>query len=198
MFLFVILQHEKEDGIPVQIGNKTDCALLQYLAEFGEYYESWRDDYPEDKLVKVYEFTPDRKCMTTIIENEQGGFKLYTKGAAEILLEQCTSVVGMEGQLREFTKEEAEDLSRDLIELWQQEGLRILCLATKDILANGELHCYDAYMKVGNILFPLMGDAESEVFPIKTANKQIVMNNSFIEFYTNLSMFLVNWVMLQL
>lgn len=124
--------------IPKQGGNRTDAALLQYLFEFGEYYQTWRDDYPEDKLLRVFEFTPDRKCMTTIIDDGEGGIKLYCKGAAEVVLELCTSVVGMTGEVKEFTKEEAENLSRDLIDPWQKEGLRILCLTTKVISPSGE------------------------------------------------------------
>ncbi|XP_078369225.1 plasma membrane calcium-transporting ATPase 4-like isoform X2 [Oculina patagonica] len=132
-----ILQ-EGEDNIPKQSGNAMDAALLQYLFEFGEYYESWRDDYPESKLIKVFEFTPDRKCMTTLIGDDHGGFRVYSKGAPEVLLELCTHMVGMTGELKEISKEDAENLSRDLIDPWQQEGLRILCLTTKNISSEGE------------------------------------------------------------
>lgn len=138
-FVFILLQQEGEDNIPKQSGNMTDAALLQYLFQFGEYYQSWRDDYPESKFIKVFEFTPDRKCMTTIVDDDQGGYKLYSKGAAEVLLELCTHVVGMKGELKEFSKEDAENLSRDLIDPWQNEGLRILCLTTKDISSEGKL-----------------------------------------------------------
>lgn len=115
---------------------------MQYLFEFGEYYQSWRDDYPESKLVKVFDFTPDRKCMTTIVADEHGGYKVYSKGAADVLLELCTHVVGMKGELKEFNKEDAENLSKDLIDPWQQTGLRILCLTTKSISADGKLPYY--------------------------------------------------------
>lgn len=130
-------QREAEDNIPVQAGNRTDAALLQYLFEFGVYYQTWRDDYPEDKLVRVFEFSPHRKCMTTVIADEEGGFKLYSKGASEVLLELCTSVVSKTGEPREFTKEDAENLFRDFIDPWQKEGLRILCLTTKNISSSG-------------------------------------------------------------
>ena len=142
--LVVLLQQEEEDNIPKQSGNMTDAALLQYLFEFGEYYQSWRDDYPETKLIKVFEFTPGRKCMTTIIGDDHGGYKVYSKGAAEVLLELCTHIVGMTGELKEFSKEDIENLAKDLIEPWQQEGLRILCLATKNISSEGKLPYYSS------------------------------------------------------
>ena len=132
-----LFQREAEDNIPVQAGNRTDAALLQYLFEFGVYYQTWRDDYPEEKLVRVFEFSPHRKCMTTVIADEEGGFKLYSKGASEVLLELCTSVVSTTGEPKEFTKEDAENLFRDFIDPWQKEGLRILCLTTKNISSSG-------------------------------------------------------------
>ena len=134
----ILYQQAAEDKIPKQSGNETDAALLQFLFEFGEYYQSWRDDYPENKLIKVFEFTPDRKCMTTIISDDHGGYKVYSKGAAEILLELCTHVVGMKGERKEFSKEDAENLSRDLIDPWQQRGLRVLCLTTKNVSSEGK------------------------------------------------------------
>lgn len=112
---------------------------MQFLFQFGEYYQSWRDDYPESKLIKVFEFTPDCKCMSTIISGNQGGYQLYSKGAAEVLLEHCTHIVGINGDLKELTKESVENLSRDVIDPWQQEGLRILCLTTKSISPEGKI-----------------------------------------------------------
>lgn len=124
---------EGEDNIPKQSGDRIDAALLQYLFQFGEYYQSWRDDYPQSKLIKVFEFTPDRKCMSTIINDDHGGYHVYSKGAAEVLLQHCSHVVSINGELKEFTKEDVENLSRDVIDQWQKEGLRILCLTTKYI-----------------------------------------------------------------
>ncbi|XP_068720375.1 plasma membrane calcium-transporting ATPase 3-like [Montipora capricornis] len=131
-YLAQILE-EGADNIPKQAGNRIDAALLQYLFELGEYYQTWRDDYPEDKLIKVFDFSPAKKCMTTVINDGEEGLKLYSKGDAEKLLELCTSVVGMSGEPKEFTKDDAENLSRDLIEPWKREGLRLLCLTTKMI-----------------------------------------------------------------
>ena len=75
--------------------------------------------------------------MTTVIADEEEGFKLYSKGASEVLLELCTSVVSTTGEPKEFTKEDAGNLFRDFIDPWQKEGLRILCLTTKNISSSG-------------------------------------------------------------
>ena len=132
-----MLQEEGADNIPKQGGNRIDAALLQYLFELGEYYQTWRDDYPEDKLVKVFAFTSSSKCMTTVINDGEEGFKVYSKGAAEVLLPLCTSVVAMSGEPRRFTKDDAEKLLQDLIKPWESQGLRLLCLTTKFIPSAG-------------------------------------------------------------
>lgn len=132
-----MLQEEGADNIPKQGGNRIDAALLQYLFELGEYYQTWRDDYPEDKLIKVFTFTSSRKCMTTVINDGEERFKVYSKGAAEVLLPLCTSVVAMSGEPRRFTKDDAEKLLQDLIKPWESQGLRLLCLTTKFIPSAG-------------------------------------------------------------
>lgn len=138
--MLILLQEEGRDNIPKQGGNRIDAALLQYLFELGEYYQTWRDDFPEDKLIKVFEFTPDRRCMTTIVNDGEGGFKVYSKGAADVLLKLCTSIVGTSGEPMELSKEQMENLSRDVIDPWQHnEGLHLLCLTTKDISSDGKI-----------------------------------------------------------
>lgn len=132
------MQEEGADNIPKQGGNRIDAALLQYLFELGEYYQTWRDYYPEDRLVKVFEFTSCDKCRTTIIDDGQEGFyKVYSKGATEVLLGLCTSVVAGSGEPRRFTKDDAEKLLQDLIKPWESQGLRLLCLTTKVIPSTG-------------------------------------------------------------
>jgi Ca2+ transporting ATPase len=49
-------------------------------------YEQVREDMTEDKFIKVYTFNSVRKSMGTITPRENGGFRLFAKGASEILL----------------------------------------------------------------------------------------------------------------
>jgi Ca2+ transporting ATPase len=68
------------------VGNKTECALLGYVMDIGLSYEKIREEYPEETLFKVYTFNSDRKSMSTIIRLPNGGFRVYTKGASEIVM----------------------------------------------------------------------------------------------------------------
>lgn len=82
--------------MPVQIGNKTECALLGLLHRLGRDYEGLRRRHPESEFVKVYTFSSARRSMTTIIyapEEESAAEKgattkllLLTKGAAEMII----------------------------------------------------------------------------------------------------------------
>lgn len=74
--------------MPMQVGNKTECSLLAFVTELGKSYEDIREQYPEDKLHKVYTFNSVRKSMSTVVRLEGGGFRLFTKGASEIVLKQ--------------------------------------------------------------------------------------------------------------
>ena len=89
---FVFLQSSDRRGdLPKQIGNKTECSLLGFLLELGQDYEKVRDETPEDKLFKVYTFNSVRKSMTTVIKLNNGGFRVFSKGASEIILKRSAS-----------------------------------------------------------------------------------------------------------
>jgi len=72
--------------MPSQVGNKTECALLGFVLDLKQDYEQVRTEIPEEKLFKVYTFNSVRKSMTTVINKEDGGFHIFSKGASEIVL----------------------------------------------------------------------------------------------------------------
>ncbi|MGH0182220.1 UNVERIFIED_CONTAM: hypothetical protein FKN15_008783 [Acipenser sinensis] len=82
-----ILPPEKEGGLPRQVGNKTECSLLGLVLDLKKDYQAVRDEVPEEKLHKVYTFNSSRKSMSTVLKNTVGtGFRMYSKGASEIIL----------------------------------------------------------------------------------------------------------------
>ena len=68
------------------MGNKTECALLGLVERLGKSYKQIRDDNPEESLHKVYTFNSVRKSMSTVVKTPDGGFRVYTKGASEIIM----------------------------------------------------------------------------------------------------------------
>uniref|UniRef100_A0A3B3XV64 P-type Ca(2+) transporter n=1 Tax=Poecilia mexicana TaxID=48701 RepID=A0A3B3XV64_9TELE len=77
-----ILPPEKEGGLPRHVGNKTECALLGLVLDLKRDYQPIRDEIPEEKMYKVYTFNSSRKSMSTVLQNADGGFRMYSKGMA--------------------------------------------------------------------------------------------------------------------
>jgi magnesium-transporting ATPase (P-type) len=69
-----------------QLGNKTECALLGLVLDLGQQYEVYRKKFPEEAIIKVFTFNSERKSMMTVIHREGGGYRVYAKGASEIIL----------------------------------------------------------------------------------------------------------------
>jgi len=83
---------DRRGDLPKQIGNKTECALLGFMLELGQDYEKVRAETPEDKLFKVYTFNSVRKSMTTVVKLSNGGYRVFSKGASEIVLKRSAAM----------------------------------------------------------------------------------------------------------
>ncbi|CAF0836714.1 unnamed protein product [Adineta steineri] len=123
---------KEEGGLPKQVGNKTECALLDLVQNWGGSYDKIRQDIPEAKLVKVYTFNSARKMMSTIIQRDDG-YRIYTKGASEMVLTKCTSILGENHQVKQLTEEDKTRITKDLIEKMASNALRTICIAYKDL-----------------------------------------------------------------
>ena len=61
-----------------------------------------RKEMPDTRFKKVYTFNSARKSMSTIVPLDSGGFRVYTKGASEIIMKKCSFVVGDGGVVEAF------------------------------------------------------------------------------------------------
>ncbi|XP_068780275.1 plasma membrane calcium-transporting ATPase 3 isoform X7 [Struthio camelus] len=127
-----ILPPESAGGLPRQVGNKTECALLGLVLALRRDYEAVRAQVPEERLHKVYTFNSVRKSMSTVTRLPAGGFRLYSKGASEILLRKCCAILGGGGEARAFGPRDREDVVRKVVEPMAAAGLRTLVLAFRD------------------------------------------------------------------
>jgi len=90
----------------VQIGNKTECALLGFVNDLGEDYRRLRKAHPDTSFTKVFTFNSARKSMSTIIPLPNGnGFRVYTKGASEIIMGKCSFIFADGARVEKFTKQ---------------------------------------------------------------------------------------------
>ncbi|XP_048875156.1 plasma membrane calcium-transporting ATPase 1a isoform X1 [Brienomyrus brachyistius] len=131
-----IMSPEKEGGLPRQVGNKTECALLGFVLDLKKDYQAIRNEIPEEKLYKVYTFNSVRKSMSTVLKNADGSFRMFSKGASEILLKKCCKILTASGEPKVFRPRDRDDMVKKVIEPMASEGLRTICLAYRDFPAS--------------------------------------------------------------
>lgn len=129
-----VMPAEQAGEMPKQLGNKTECALLGFVIDIGKSFEAIREQVPEEKLHKVYTFNSDRKSMSTVICTPERDFRLFTKGASEIVLKKCDWIIGKDGTPQRFTHADAENMVQNTIEPMASNGLRTICIAYKDLV----------------------------------------------------------------
>ncbi|XP_036435527.1 LOW QUALITY PROTEIN: plasma membrane calcium-transporting ATPase 3a [Colossoma macropomum] len=128
-----ILAADKEGGLPKQVGNKTECALLGLVLDLKRDYQCVREQIPEEKLYKVYTFNSVRKSMSTVIQLPDRSFRIYSKGASEILLKKCSSILSRDGAARSFRPRDRDEMVKKVIEPMACDGLRTICVAYRDL-----------------------------------------------------------------
>ncbi|XP_073731244.1 plasma membrane calcium-transporting ATPase 3b isoform X4 [Misgurnus anguillicaudatus] len=133
-----ILPPDMEGGFPKQVGNKTECGLLGFLLDLKRDYGPVREQIPEEKLYKVYTFNSVRKSMSTVVQMSDGSFRLYSKGASEILLKKCSFILGTNGEARSFRPRDRDEMVKKVIEPMACEGLRTICIAYRDLPCDPE------------------------------------------------------------
>ncbi|KAK5919519.1 hypothetical protein CgunFtcFv8_023407 [Champsocephalus gunnari] len=134
-----ILAPEKDGGLPSQIGNKTECALLGFSLKLDQHYQAIRKKIPEESLFKVYTFNSERKSMSTVLYNPDGSYRMFSKGASEILLLKCCMILAPSGEAIPFRTRKRKEMMKQVIEPMASQGLRTICLAYKDFpAADGE------------------------------------------------------------
>ncbi|CAG8805440.1 5635_t:CDS:2, partial [Racocetra fulgida] len=102
---------------------------------------------------KVYPFASERKSMTTIIRlpssstshskaSEHVEYRIYVKGASEIVFDGCTHFVNAEGQVQKLD-DRSKQYFKDIISEYAGKTLRTICMAYRDITTSEFNHIND-------------------------------------------------------
>lgn len=116
---------ENQEGVYEPVGDPTEVSLIT-LGEKAGFQKEKLDD--QNERVEEIFFTSKRKMMTTIHQSSEG-FKVYSKGAPEVVLEKCEyQLIG--GRKHKLS---AEDKQKILQQNHKYAGsaLRVLGLAMK-------------------------------------------------------------------
>lgn len=118
------------------VGSTTECALLVLAARLGFDYLEMIEKHPK---VFRWNFTSARKRMSTIIAHpsEKGQFRLYCKGASEMVLQLCKKKIDEKGKIVKLKKKETKKLNAE-IETLAGQGLRTIGLAYRDFSSKME------------------------------------------------------------
>jgi len=131
------IHYEEGSSVPMFQGNPTECALLKMAEEMGFDYKvirnqaAGRSPYTLDKgSAKV--FTSARKMMSWTVQRPDGGYRVYAKGASEIVLSRCTKVQAA-GDIKALEEAEARRITDTVISNFANNAMRTIGMAFKDI-----------------------------------------------------------------
>merc|ERR1719209_712904 len=122
-----------------QMGNKTECALLAFLTVSGIDYRKLRQEVPEDDLVKVWPFNSEKKRMSSCFLTPEGEFRLMTKGAAELMVERCSFIIGKDGARLPLDQMGRQGLISEVVTPMTEAALRTIAVAYKDFDSQSEV-----------------------------------------------------------
>lgn len=121
------------DGRPQLIGNKTEAAMLLLAhSEWGgnDVAEMRREEarFGKEGGSRLYPFSSKRKRMTVLVNKKKYPWTLYHKGAAELVLENCSSYMDADGSEKKMTGEKREYFN-ECIQEFASGALRCVALA---------------------------------------------------------------------
>lgn len=112
-----------------QIGNKTECALLEMAFKFGYDFQTYRDREKE-KILKLFPFSSEKKKMTVVYQDGKSVLS-FTKGAPDFLIGKCTKFVNKDGQVAKINNDFLREL-KDTISNFASESLRTILLTYRE------------------------------------------------------------------
>lgn len=120
------------------VGSKTETALLKMAKELR--WEDYRASRDRAEVVQMIPFSSERKAMGVVVKRPEGGFRVYLKGASEVLTRLCTHHVEVEGQDADAVHVEPLDAAKldkvnSTITGFANQTLRTLALVYRDLEA---------------------------------------------------------------
>ncbi|KAH3767405.1 plasma membrane calcium-transporting ATPase 3 [Pelomyxa schiedti] len=170
-----------KEGKPVEtVGNKTDCAFLIFSEALGANYHEIRDQN-SDNIYQRFTFSSTRKRSNCLVwlDQSKGLIRHYVKGAAEIVLRRCASVLDAEGNPAELSDELRAKIEEE-IQGYATKGLRPLCLAFRDHLAADPSKAIEVTPKEGSSSADQHQEGETETIEdaFSTAEPNVVMDDT--------------------
>lgn len=146
------------DPVKGEQGSKSEIALLLFMIALGHGdYHEMRNNYYE-RFYKIFPFSSKRKRSSTVISLEDGRRRVHLKGAVEIILKSCTTLLNADGDLKTIGPDVLSTINT-IINDMTSKALRVLAIAYKDMktdVAYDELD-EQGFPRIENYGFTLLG-----------------------------------------
>lgn len=122
----------ERDGAKEFVGSKTEVALLQMASDYLGM------DVPTERssaeTVQFIPFDSSRKCMGVVYREPAVGYRLLIKGAAELMVDACTTKAAEEGDrvVAQPLSEEEKQNALQTIEMYAEGSLRTIGFVYRD------------------------------------------------------------------
>jgi len=123
-----------EDGKTDFVGSKTETALLRFAQELG--WANWKTTRETAQIVMMIPFSSELKAMGVVVKKGDK-YRLYIKGASEVLTKNCTHYVQVGRQptpgiqTEKFNEYTANNIAKTII-FYADQTLRTLALCYRD------------------------------------------------------------------
>jgi Ca2+ transporting ATPase len=144
----VLYYKEGTNKLEGSAGNPTEVALLSLVHDLGMNYEEIRNSTKGRSSVgklgeflgegKMFGFSSARKMMSWAVPKEGGGYRIYCKGAQEVLHARCTKYLNEYGEVVDVTDEALQEMKR-VAQLYARRGMRCLGLAYAELPEGSDL-----------------------------------------------------------
>ncbi|POM62649.1 Calcium-translocating P-type ATPase, PMCA-type [Phytophthora palmivora] len=126
------------NGAPQVQGNKTEGAVLLWMNRLKfPIMDIRRENFQIARGDRLFPFSSEKKSMAAIVKRSNGCYRLYSKGAAEVILTRATKFIDSNGCVHELTPTKRDELNH-IIRQMAESALRTICVGHRDF-ASGEL-----------------------------------------------------------
>lgn len=167
------------------VGNRTEASLLWFANRLGFSVDEVKDVVLDhSKGDKLYEFNSFRKRSSALVHRDDDSVRLYTKGASEWVLANCTMFLRSDGAVQMMNEAKRAEIQA-YVKSASACGLRTICLAHKDFTTRESLPrnwfhdapdnsnlCCDAIVGISD---PLRPDAHDVVLQAQRAGITVRM-----------------------
>ncbi len=80
----------------------------------------------------MYPFDSSKKRSSMVIKLPNGKYRIYTKGAAEIMINSCTSILNLDGSVSQLSPAERMEITETVLTPYAEKSYRVLLVGYKD------------------------------------------------------------------